>query len=609
MDRCRRAGGWVVVVLSALVLTSVTYSLEVSVAGGSPGNQPPEVQPVDGLKVLTSGASDQIQVVNGEMSHTRVHQYALLPQRAGTFTIPPAKIEVNGKVHQSSPVTVKVLAGQGPGAQPQGAGVPDETATRQPPQSQPPTDANALFLKARVSRREIYQGEPVVYSSRLYSQYRLGDRIGLKEEASFQGFLVEGQQATPGGRVAVEGGVRYQVVDVSRKILVPTRPGTLEIKPETLQVPLVVRTRRATSAHDPFGSLFDDDDFGFPLFSRQQIVNKFVTAPPIPVTVMPLPAEGRPASFAGAVGTDFYLTSAQDKDTLKENETFTLKVTVAGNGDVRTVGEPKLSLGPDFKLFPTKSTPKLEVKEAGLSGSRVFEFLLAPRSPGEKVIPGVEFTYFDTARRTYVTKRTAALKVTVVAGEKEEVLSSANFRQSSEVKVLGRDIQFIKEAGGALEDVSDLARSPSFLLANLLPVLALVGVWLIEARRRRLEQDVPWARRSRAAGRARAGLAALAARPREEQTLKTVLVGLEEVLLGYLADKLNRSAAGLVVGQIEEQLSGRAVDPALMNRLKALLAQCEQMRYAPASAGPGADSTEPSIKTAEELIGQLEEVL
>jgi len=604
---------------------SITFLLEVSASGAGLSGGHPTLPAVNGLSVVRSGSSDNVQIINGEMSVSRVYQFGLIPHKTGTFTIPSVNLEINGQVHSSNPVTFNVVAagggGASPNAGPEPSGEDDEPAPPPKPKRDETADVDpkALFLRARVigpsgakgapgsgptpgspPKSVVFQGQPLVYSSKLYSQYSLAQGTGVKEEASFPGFLIENQPVDNRLREIIDRGARFQVADIARKILIPTRNGLLEVRPETMQVALQARRRRSVDPFGSMGSLFDDDFF----FGRQ-IVTRFVTAPPIKVNVSPLPGEGRPADFSGTVGSDFVVTSVLDKPKVKENDVFTVKITISGHGDIRTVPEPKLDVGADFKLYPTKSTPKLDVSEAGLSGSKVFELVLAPRSAGEKTIPGVAFSYFDVDRGAYRTLRTEPLKVSVTPGEKEEALSSAQFQQSSEVKVLGRDIQYIKENSGPLVDEPELAASPLFLASNLLPFVLLTGVWSWERHRRRLEQDLPWVRRSRAHQNAKRQLAQLAALGESADT-RTFFGRLEESVLEFLADKLNVPAQGLVVDRVEELLAGHSLRPETLARLKELLGLCEQARYAPEVAG----GPKPELlESTQELLAELEGVL
>jgi hypothetical protein len=119
---------------------------------------------------------------------------------------------------------------------------------------------------------------------------------------------------------------------------------------------------------------------------------------------------------------------------------------------------------------------------------------------------------------------------------------------------------------------------------------------------------VGWARSSRAHTSARQELSKLSLES-DRLDARAFHGRLEEVLLGYLADKANVPAAGLVVDRIEEVVAARSVPPPLISGVKDLLAACELARYAPAK-GKGTDRAKQDllVDTAR-LLGELEEVL
>ena len=598
---------------------SLTYVIEVSSAGNLRASNP-EPPKVAGLQVVSSGTSDNLSIVNGEVSSTRVYQFGLIPQKAGTYTIPPAKVDVNGQVkqaadsvqfkavnepHQAPPAGQQAQPGDEEAEDPNGQPQQEPAQHAQPGPGAPD---RSLFVRAKVNKKEVFQGEPLVYSSALYSQHPFVNGTGIKEDASFPGFVVENQQADNQARQVREGQSVFYRAEISRRVLVPTKSGTLSIKPETLQVALRVRQqRRRSDPYDPFGGQMEDPFADFFAGMRPQI--RFVTAPAVDVRVVPLPEADKPADFSGAVGTEFFVTSSLDKETLKESEVLTLKFTVKGRGDVRGVQEPKLDVGNDFKLFPAKATPKLEVTPQGLVGTKVFEIVLAPRGTGEKVIPGVKFSYFDTDQKKYVTKSTQAVKVTVTPGEKAEVLPNVGAAPAprEDIKVLGRDLNFVKEDPSGLAPSSELVRETSFWLSNVLPLGLVALVWFWTVKRNRLESDVAWARRSRAYSTARKALGELrAAAPSLD--VRAFYARLDALLLDFVAGKLNRSAAGLTQDEVRDALTAAAVEERLVKTIADLLGRCEEMRFAPSASGE-AGARANDLETADGVLAELEGVL
>ena len=60
--------------------------------------------------VLVGGPnqSSSFSMINGEISQSLSYSYYLQPEEVGEFYIPPASIEVDGKVLETEPLTIKV---------------------------------------------------------------------------------------------------------------------------------------------------------------------------------------------------------------------------------------------------------------------------------------------------------------------------------------------------------------------------------------------------------------------------------------------------------------------------------------------------------------------
>ena len=88
---------------------------------------------------------------------------------------------------------------------------------------------------------------------------------------------------------------------------------------------------------------------------------------------------------------------------------------------------------------------------AGTTGYRQFEYPVIARAEGEYEIAPVEFTYFDPAKKQYITLSTARLPINVApdagGGAAAQVVTGLS---KEDVKLLGQDIRFIKLGRGNL---------------------------------------------------------------------------------------------------------------------------------------------------------------
>lgn len=146
-----------------------------------------------------------------------------------------------------------------------------------------------------------------------------------------------------------------------------------------------------------------------------RIVSKDIVIESIPfmVRVLPLPAEGQPQNFSGAVG-DFQVSGDISPISVKEGEPLTLRLHVRGKGDFARVDSAMFEHLDHWRTYPAKSvfTPS---DAAGNRGEKVFEQTLIATEPGEQSIPAIDFNYFSPGKRRYEHAQTRPIRVTVAA--------------------------------------------------------------------------------------------------------------------------------------------------------------------------------------------------
>ena len=172
-------------------------------------------------------------------------------------------------------------------------------------------------------------------------------------------------------------------------------------------------------------------------------VRRSLRTAPVKVTVRDLPA-GAPASFSGAVGK-FTMASDVPSTELAANSAATYTIKISGTGNLSFVQAPKLTLPSSFEQYNVKTTESMKTTAAGTTGYRQFEYPFIARAEGEYEIAPVEFTYFDPAKKQYITLSTARLPINVApdagGGAAAQVVTGLS---KEDVKLLGQDIRFIK---------------------------------------------------------------------------------------------------------------------------------------------------------------------
>jgi hypothetical protein len=124
--------------------------------------------------------------------------------------------------------------------------------------------------------------------------------------------------------------------------------------------------------------------------------------------VRPLPAQGRPAGFAGAVGRLRMDAELAPASTVVDRPA-TLTVRLTGTGNIRGLPEPRMPEVPGLEIFPTTHDARMEVEGDAVGGTRTFRWTVLPQRPRTYTVPPIEYSYFDPELRTYVTLRSDSL--------------------------------------------------------------------------------------------------------------------------------------------------------------------------------------------------------
>lgn len=554
---------------------------------------PPKFDQSFSVQGPQQSTSRNVQWINGDIqtvSSTTLIYYVVASVQ-GTYTIPPAQFTTK-KITVSSPERQIVIT-DGPQSQ-----VP---AARQP-QSQgqaagtgdTPSSGSEVSMRLLLTDREVYAGEPITVTLKLYTRINLSGIQELKYP-DFKGFLREDIETPPLRSLESEviDGVQYGTGIVQRFVLYPQIPGEIRIDPVEMTVLVQERSR----VHDPF---FDDPFFDN-FFSSVSTVPRKITTRPVTIRVKPLP-EPRPTDFHGAVGS-FTLESDLSSSEAQLNDAITLKVTLRGSGNLNLAGEPVIN----FPQGIEKYDPKVTMRSSGTSsGSKVFEYLLIPRNNGTFEIPPVSYTVFDPDQGKYVTLRTEGFTVNVTgAGSSEEGIAPV-YIPGEEVKYLGQDIRYIRNGSGRLAlTAAPLIAKLQYWLWFVLALFVTAVVILLRREQMKRNADIAGLRNRKAAKNARRRLAKANALLKSGRN-ELVNAEIARSLWGYLGDKLRLPPFEITREKCYTALREKKTDEELIAELDRILTATEYSQYAPVSEG---ESPAALCKRSTALISRLDNVL
>lgn len=533
----------------------------------------------DGFDVLAGPAVSQgssIRIINGEMSKSINYTitYVLLPQKSGDFRIGAAEAKVKDKTYRTRETIIEVRDNSSGDAS--GAG---QSANRQQDDDNASPESKAgnqigkddLMLRLALSRRNVYKGEPIRATLKLYSRVNVVGSEGAKMP-TFNGFWSQELETEQGPFRETVGGKVYEAYNIAEYLLYPQQNGTLRIEPSELTVVVQV-VLQSNRGFDPF--------FG----GGHEIYNlrrKLVT-PEVTVSVKDFPA-GAPASFTGAVGK-YTMEAKLSTDRLEANSAATATVKISGTGNLNFLQAPKLELPASFELYDVKSDESLRTNGSGNTGYRRFEYPFIARAEGDYTIPPIEFTYFNPETEKYVTISSQAFPIAITpdrngGGASQGVTTVA---KKEDVRLLGNDIRFIKLGSPALRShVTPLILSPLYFIVAAAILILFAAVYAAMRKHIRDSRNTALVK-GRRANKVAVQRFRTAAKYMKEQNRHAFYEEMLRALWGYLSDRFNIPVADLTKESVREELARRgAHDEARL--ITEIISECEEAQYSPSAS-------------------------
>lgn len=549
----------------------------------------PSIKGFDVLMGPSRSQQSSIQIINGKRTSnsSTAFTYILLAGSPGTYTIPAASVEVNGEKVFSNAISIKVLPqDQTSGNSGNNGGGSASSSRSQAAGSR--ISANDLFITATASKTTVHEQEAILLTYKVYTVVNLRQLYGKMPD--LKGFHTQEVELPQQKTFTLEHykGRNYNTTVWSQYVLFPQQTGKLEIPSITFDGVVA----QQTVSDDPFDAFFNGGGY--------VEVKKKITTPKVVINVQPLPA--KPAGFSGAVG-EFKLASSINATDVKTNDAVTIKLTLSGTGNMKLIGTPEVKFPQDFEIYDPKVTDDYKLTNSGLTGTKTFEYLAIPRHAGNFTIPAVEFTYFDLKSNSYKTLKTEAynLKVAKGQGNADQVIS--DFTNKESVKMLGKDIRFIKLGDSSLRPKGDFFfGTVGYYLCYLIPLLLFV-VFAVIYRQKALENanvaKVKTKKANKVATRRMKLAGKLLAENKKNEFYDEVL----KALWGYISDKLSIPVSQLSKDNIEAELTNYGVPEALIAEFIGVLNECEYARYAPGNENEAMDKV---YSASVEVISKME---
>jgi hypothetical protein len=339
-----------------------------------------------------------------------------------------------------------------------------------------------------------------------------------------------------------------------------------------------------------------------------RIVNYLVDSAPLTIEVHPLPEEGRLPGFTGAVGQFAMETPELSAGSVRAGEPLVLTVTIRSAGEIGRVPPPPAPNVPGWQTFP----PVAENPPSDIPQRRAYEsfnYTLIPLSAEFTATPAIPFSYFDPAKKAYVDLTFPPVPVSIQPAPASTVKALPlpatrppepdNSSDDEKALVLSG---LSATPGMSQSTLVPVQQHPWFFVMQLLPAIALTGLWSWD-RRRRFLRDHPEVLRKRRARRGLRRQLRLARRAAAAQDAAGFARGAAEALREACAPHGAANPSALVCADVLQELPATEQQGRAADMVRRLFAAADALRFGgPDGDGAGLLSLQPEL---EQLLEQL----
>ena len=481
-----------------------------------------DIPEVDGLKVQYQGQSSETRIVNFKSSSKVIHKYLITPSKVGDYTIGPITAKFNGGEKELTAQLRVIKPKDDPEAQ---------------------QISEIMFSRITSDRESPHVHEPFGLELKVYIRdgVQIDGNFGIRGGMPENGMDGELQwQVSSRKRTEMKGSIfNVYTLRTTAKTLTA---GTFTFRPQVqLNVVIPRQQRRSWGFDDPF---FGD------MFGRQETRPFTLDCNQLDIEVRAVPTEGRPETFTGGVGI-FDFDVQVGPLSVKAGEPITVKIRIAGAGNLAKITPPLIEESHEFKLYDARSVASDNPNEVR------FEQVLIPKSATVTNIPAISFSYFNTKTTDFRTISQGPFPVQVegVPQQTAQVIATVPSTIQQETKILGRDIVYLKPRPKAwkLQTDNGWHRTSLFKVLLILPALVLCLIAGTTARRNKLAGDVALARRQKAPKAARRNIqrAVQAIRQGDESGFYEALW---DALIEYFGHRLNLAPGEVILSRVTEKL-------------------------------------------------------
>lgn len=512
-----------------------------------------QIEPFDGFKVV-GGPYQQISssYINGKKSFRKSFGYTLQPTRQGVLKVGKAKVTINGQVYETQPQKLTVTAA---------VNRPNDTSELMVGADE------SIFFVAQVSKTNPYLNEPIHITYKIYYNPQIGiDDLKHIEIPEFKDFWLHDMHVPQYDHRRREEykGKEYGVVTLKNVVLYPQKAEKIQIQPYVI----TINTQLPTNKRDFYtGRVYRN-------------VERKLSTQAIEIDVKPLPEQGKPEDFTGAVG-EFNLVTTTDRTALRQGESVQMELNVEGRGNFELFTIPKPVASNGLEIYEPKIIKATDITAVGLQGKITNKYTIIPQFQGKYVIKPISFSFFNPKTQKYHTIKTSELIIDMIDGpvnnSKSENVSSSNQKESKTYTDNFIDIQ--QTASWLPIQSEDFLFSKRFLLWLLLPLL-LIPV-LILLRKQKQQLDLKQKENKNVIQSSKLAKKYLEEAKQNIHNKQDFYQALEKGLHNFLKAKLKIETTDLSKDKIRAMLVDKKVEQEVIQMTIEVIENAELNRYAP----------------------------
>jgi hypothetical protein len=384
--------------------------------------EPVKIPDAKDLEIQYAGTMNSFSWVNGKKSSSLIMQFQITPLKAGSVTIPPIPLILDGKNISTDPVKINVSGARSPRKRrSQGNNDPfandpffndpfgserDERADQR--------QAATLEGEVEYKNKTYYVGEAIPVKYNLIRSESVSVRdLRIQKIFKTDGFIKKDLKLESENKFK-RGGETLIKNSFLAFVLTPASAGDFEVFGGNFLVSVERMTRGVFPASDTYS----------------------ISYPTETLHVTELPKQGRPDDFSGTIGR-FSIKSDNAKLSGKTFSEIKLSVSIEGEGNIFTLKDPVVKEINGLKILTEGNEPEFKIEGSTVTGKKTINYTIIPEKPGHYNLGAVTLNYFDPGSVSYKTVSTDEVTVDVTPGENDTTQNVFTGNAKSDYKFIG----------------------------------------------------------------------------------------------------------------------------------------------------------------------------